>query len=148
MAMAGEVQIEAKDGRLTGAPIPGAQYTYDGVPVSNAAAYSMSTGNFASPFASDSRFVAFNTDKLRNAILRAAEEIKKNPKKQVWAIEMHDGEVALYVGDYGNVNAHVVIGAIKDTNAAKRDPAFVNATMAEYDAEYIRRGQPPQFQGR
>lgn len=139
--------IESKNANLTGVPLPGQDFSYDGFPVSNAVAYSISkhSTNLVSPFAEPPTFTPFNTDKLKNAILRIGEAIKKFPNKQVWAAEMRDGNIVLYVGDYGNVNASACLGAIKGSNASKRDPAFVNATMAEYDAEYIRRGESPQF---
>jgi len=128
-----------------GSLLPG--QAYSGYPVTSAVAYGMSHGGgcMASPFAEQPKFVPFNNGKLGNAILRAAEAIKKNPEAQVWAVEMHDGEIALYVGDYGNVGAHIALGALAGSNAANRDLAFANATMKEYEEIYISRGQKPPF---
>lgn len=139
------MEIDAKNGKLTGAPVVGAQYTYDGFPVSNAAAYSMSGAQMASPFAAEPKFVPFNNGLIGKAILRAADAIRKNPDKQVWAVELHNGEIALFVGDYGNVKAHVFIGAIGGSRAAELDPAFVNGTMADHNEVARSRGQPDPY---
>lgn len=139
--------IESKGAHLSGAPMPDARYTYERHPVSNAVAYSMSSGNsgLVSPFADNPTYAPYNTKLLRAAILRAAKAIIENPKKEVWTVETRDGRIELFVGDYGNVNARVSLGFIRGTMAEKSDPAFANGTMADYNEVYRNRGEPEPY---
>lgn len=141
------MQIEAKNGPLTGAPMPGDRYAYAGHPVTSAVAYTMSQGNsnMVSPFSETPNFVAFNNKFLKAAILRAAEAIKKNPDKQVWSVEMRNGAITLYVGDYGNVKASVSLGAIIGKDAEKYDQELTNGLMADHNEVYRKRGLPEPY---
>ena len=141
--------IESKDAKLTGAPMPEQQFSYTGHPVSSAVAYGMSQGNsnIISPFSDAPIYKPYNTKLLREAVLRAAKAIIENPDKKVWSVQTRDGMITLFVGDYGNVNASLHLGAIEGTNAAKADPAYVNGTMADYNAVNRERGKPEEYIG-
>lgn len=148
-----QTAIESKNARLSGASMQNQKFTYEGYPVSNAAAYTLSHAksngnmNIVSPFSDSPSYKPYNTKLLREAILSAAKAIVEHPDKDVWTVQMHDGEIALYVGDYGNVDASVSLGAILGTGAASKDMDFVNGTMADYNEVYKSRGKPEMFPG-
>lgn len=103
--------------------------------------------SLVSPFSDSPSYTPYNTKLLREAILRAAKAIVEHPDKAVWTVQMREGEIALFVGDYGNVNASVSLGAISGTEAASRDLDYVNATMTDYNEVNRSRGKPDLFIG-
>lgn len=147
--------IESKNAQLSGAPIEGQKYTYDGYPVSNAVAYSMSHQNktddshslLVSPFSDHPSYKPYNNRFLREAVLRAAKAIIENPDKDVWTVQTYNGEIELFVGNYGNVNASVSLGAIIGTDAEKYDLEFANASLADANEIYKSRGKTEMYSG-
>lgn len=152
-----QTAVESKNAKLSGASMQNQKFTYEGYPVSNAAAYALShtndtrsssnAGILISPFSNSPSYKPYNNKLLREAILKAAKAIIAHPDKAVWTVQMNDGEIALYVGDYGNVNASVSLGAISGTDAASLDLDYVNATAIDYNEVNRSRGKPDFFLG-
>lgn len=147
-----QTAIESKNAKLSSASIQNQNFTYEGYPISNAAAYALSHANSSgnivvSSFSDSPSYKPYNTKLLREAILRAAKAIVEHPDKAVWTVQMRDGKIALFVGDYGNVNASVSLGAISGTDAASSDLDYVNATMTDYNEVNRSRGKPDLFIG-
>lgn len=125
-------------GPLQGAPQPGAQFAMAGVPVTSAVAYGMShSSNMMSPFAADPEFIAFNSSALARQMRRFAEAVRKNPDAPIYVCQMHQGDIQIFLGQYGNCKSSVSLGAVKGTRAINQ-AEMANLTMAEMKAKGVK----------